>query len=141
MRAGRCFGGRVGPTLKRPALPDTIPDASVSLVIPPNLALLYRMSGDLNPLHADPAVASAAGFRAPILHGLSSFGLALRAALEGLDIAPAALTGAGVRFTGPVYPGETIATEIWRQAGRLAFRSRIPARDALVLDHGWMSHD
>lgn len=135
------FGGRAGPILKRPALPDSTPDASVSLVIPPNLALLYRISGDMNPLHADPTVAATAGFRAPILHGLSSFGLALRAAIEGLDLAPAALTGAGVRFTGPVYPGETISTEIWRQAGRLAFRSRIPERDALVLDHGWISHD
>ena len=95
----------------------------------------------MNPLHADPAIAAAAGFRAPILHGLSSFGLALRAAIDGVDLAPGALTGAGVRFTGPVYPGETIETTIWKQDGRLAFRSRAPAREAVVLDHGWVSHD
>lgn len=134
-------GGSSIPSVPRPKAPDGQPDATVSLVIQPHLALLYRLSGDMNPLHADPAVAAAAGFRAPILHGLSSFGLALRAAIEGADLAPASLTGAGVRFTGPVYPGETIETDIWRQDGRLAFRSRIPARDALVLDHGWINHD
>ena len=137
---GGCGGSSV-PSVPRPERPDGQPDATVSLVIQPNLALLYRLSGDMNPLHADPAVAAAAGFRAPILHGLSSFGLALRAAIEGIDLAPASLIGAGVRFTGPVYPGETIATDIWRQDGRIAFRSRIPARDALVLDHGWINHD
>lgn len=135
------FGGPPSPSPKRPALPEGEPDARVSMAIPPNLALLYRLSGDLNPLHADPAVAATAGFRAPILHGLSSFGLALRGAVEGTDLAPAALTGAGVRFSGPVYPGETIETDIWRQAGRLAFRSRVPAREALVLDNGWITYD
>jgi len=135
------FGGPPSPSPKRPALPEGQPDARVTMAIPPNLALLYRLSGDMNPLHADPTVALAAGFRAPILHGLSSFGLALRAAIGGLDLSPSALTGAGVRFTGPVYPGETIETDIWRLGGRLAFRSRIPARDAPVLDYGWISYD
>ena len=135
------FGGPPSPSPKRPALPEGEPDARVSMAIPPNLALLYRLSGDLNPLHADPAVAATAGFRAPILHGLSSFGLALRGAVLGTDLAPAALTGAGVRFSGPVYPGETIETDLWLQAGRLAFRSRVPAREALVLDNGWITHD
>ena len=135
------LGGPPSPSPKRPALPEGHPDARVTIAIPPNLALLYRLNGDLNPLHADPAVAATAGFRAPILHGLSSFGLALRAAVEGSDLAPAALTGAGVRFSGPVYPGETIETDLWRQAGRLAFRSRVPAREALVLDNGWITHD
>ena len=135
------FGGPPSPSPKRPALPEGHPDARVTIAIPPNLALLYRLNGDLNPLHADPAVAATAGFRAPILHGLSSFGLALRAAVEGSDLAPAALTGAGGRFSGPVYPGETIETDLWRQAGRLAFRSRVPAREALVLDNGWITHD
>lgn len=135
------FGGPASPSPKPPSLPDSPPDTTVSLVIPLNLALVYRLSGDMNPLHADPEVALAAGFRAPILHGLSSFGLALRAAIGGFDLSPSAVTGAGVRFTGPVYPGETIATDIWRLAGRLAFRSRIPARDAAVLDYGWISYD
>lgn len=135
------FGGQASPSEPRAPLPDSAPDVCVTLDIPPNLALLYRLSGDMNPLHADPAVAAAAGFRAPILHGLSSFGLALRATIEGVDILPTAVTGAGVRFTGPVYPGETIMTEVWRQADRLAFRSRVPARDALVLDYGWIRHD
>ena len=135
------FGGPASPSPKPPSLPDRPPDTTVSLVIPLNLALVYRLSGDMNPLHADPEVALAAGFRAPILHGLSSFGLALRAAIGGLDLSPSAVTGAGVRFTGPVYPGETIATDIWSLAGRLAFRSRIPARDAAVLDYGWISYD
>lgn len=133
--------GAVSPSPKRPAMPDKPPDASVSLTIPPNLALVYRLTGDMNPLHADPAMAVAAGFRAPILHGLASFGLALRAAIEGVSLAPSALTGACVRFTGPVYPGETIATDIWRHDGRLSFRTRVPARDALVLDHGRITHD
>ena len=135
------FGGPPSPSPTRPALPEDEPDARVTMASPPNLALLYRLSGDMNPLHADPAVAASAGFGAPILHGLGSFGLALRAAVEGMDLAPAAITGAGVRFSGPVYPGETIETDIWRQVGRLAFRSRVPAREALVLNNGWITHD
>ena len=135
------FGAPSSPSAVRPSAPEGDPSATVRLDIPAHLALLYRLNGDMNPLHADPAIAAAVGFRAPILHGLSSFGLALRAVIEGVDLAPGALTGAGVRFTGPVYPGETIETAIWKQDGRLAFRSRAPAREAVVLDHGWVSHD
>lgn len=135
------FGGSASSSSKRTPMPASPPDAGISLTIPPNLALIYRLSGDMNPLHADPAVASAAGFRAPILHGLSSFGLALRSAVQGMNLDPSVLTGAGVRFTGPVYPGETIATDIWRHDSRLSFRTRVPTRDAIVLDYGWISHD
>ncbi len=135
------FGGPASPSTPRPTFPDRQPDSTVTETIPPNLALLYRLSGDTNPLHADPAIAAEAGFGAPILHGLCSFGVTLRAVVAGIDLAPVAMTGAGVRFTGPVYPGETIEINIWRQDRRLAFRCRIPARDAVVLDHGWVSHD
>ncbi len=86
----------------------------------PQAALIYRLSGDYNPLHADPAVAAAAGFRQPILHGLCTYGVAGHALLKTLcGYDPARLRRMDVRFSAPVYPGETIRTEIWHEsAGR-----------------------
>lgn len=138
------FGGTstAAPSPPPALMPEGAPDLIREMNIPPNLALMYRLSGDLNPLHSDPVVAEAAGFRAPILHGLCTFGLALRAAIEGgIRLSPSSFTGAGVRFTGPVYPGEAISTDLWQQDNRIAFRMRVPARDTIVLDRGWISHD
>lgn len=122
---------------KPPSVPDRPPDAVVDLPTLAQAALLYRLSGDDNPLHADPRVASQAGFERPILHGLATFGVAGHALLAsecGYD--PARLTSMSARFSSPVYPGETLRTEIWRSGGSLAFRCRAVARDVVVLDNG-----
>lgn len=119
-------------------MPETAPDAVLDLPTRPEAALVYRLSGDLNPLHADPAVAARAGFPAPILHGLATWGMAGRALVHGFcDDDPARLRTLRARLTAPVYPGETLRFEVWRKGpGEVAFRARVPARDALVLNHG-----
>ena len=104
----------------------------------PESALVYRLSGDYNPVHADPAVARAAGFERPILHGLCSFGVSGHALLKTLCGWDAArLKEIGCRFSSPVYPGETIRTEIWRDsATQVSFRARVVERDIVVLNNG-----
>jgi acyl dehydratase len=129
-------GGDPGPAAK-PATPDTPPDIVHDLPTMANAALLYRLCADLNPLHADPVVAAKAGFKAPILHGLASFGVAGHAILATCcDYDPTALKSIGLRFSSPVYPGETLRTEIWRQGSRVQFRVRVLERDVIVLSHG-----
>ena len=101
------------------------------------MALVYRLSGDVNPLHADPDFAKAAGFPRPILHGLATFGVAGHALLKsvcGYD--PARLTAIKGRFSVPVYPGETIRTEIWRDGAVLSFRARVVERDLVAINNG-----
>lgn len=108
--------------------------------IRPEAALLYRLMGDSNPLHADPAVARDAGFDRPILHGLASYGLLAWALLRQCAGGnPARLKALDVRFTAPVYPGETLVTEIWRvaeQPQHVQLQARVAERDIIVLSHG-----
>ncbi|MBN8491570.1 MAG: MaoC family dehydratase N-terminal domain-containing protein [Burkholderiales bacterium] len=122
----------------REAVPERAPDAVCELKTRPEAALIYRLSGDYNPVHVDPAVAQAAGFQRPILHGLCSFGVsgvALLKTLCGWD--PARLKEIGCRFSSPVYPGETLRVEMWSLGGgRHAFRTRVVERDIVVLSHG-----
>ena len=133
-------GGFGGPVTSGPsphALPDREPDSVVDTPVSTRAALLYRLNGDYNPLHADPAIAEKAGFKAPILHGLASYGIAARAVLRSFDIGDASrLKSFGLRFSSPVYPGETIRTEIWKDDGVISFRARITERDVLVLNNG-----
>ncbi|HYF58951.1 MAG TPA: MaoC/PaaZ C-terminal domain-containing protein [Burkholderiaceae bacterium] len=122
----------------RPATPERAPDLTVDWATRPEAALVYRLSGDYNPLHADPAVAKAAGFERPILHGLCSFGVsgwALSKAVAGGDATR--LRAIGARFTSPVYPGETLRVEVWHgDGGAVSFRTRALERDLVVLSHG-----
>jgi acyl dehydratase len=137
LRGDGGWGGRPGPQPAPHRLPETAPAASVDLETHANSALIYRLSGDRNPLHADPAAAAAGGFERPILHGLCTFGVAgraLSAACCGGD--PARLRSMQVRFSAPVFPGETIRTEIWPAGGRVSFRSRVVERDVVVLNNG-----
>ncbi len=133
-------GGFGGPVTSWPtphALPDREPDAVVDIPTSTQAALLYRLNGDLNPLHADPKLAEKAGFEAPILHGLASYGIAARAVLKASDIEDASkLESFGLRFSAPVYPGETIRTDIWKDGHNVSFRSRVVERDVLVLNNG-----
>lgn len=125
----------------QPTPQDRAPDFTDTQPTRPEAALLYRLMGDYNPLHADPAVAAKAGFERPILHGLASYGLVAHAVLRrccGGD--PARLKALDIRFAAPVYPGETLVTEIWRVPGQPAqvqLRARVLERDKVVLSHGF----
>ncbi len=122
--------------------PEPVPDEAASGQIDmPTLdisALIYRLSGDYNPLHADPAVAQKAGFEKPILQGLCTYGVACQSLVKVLcDGDASRLRSMSARFTKPVYPGETIRTEFWRQEGGCyRFRSFSVERELVVLDRG-----
>ncbi len=134
---GGC-GGSTGPAKPPHPEPSRGPDLSLDLPTSPSQALLYRLNGDDNPLHADPAVARAAGFQRPILHGLATFAVVGHALLKGLcGYRPERLKAMDGRFSAPVYPGETLRTEIWRESGGVvAFRVRVVERDVVVLSNG-----
>ncbi len=133
-------GGFGGPATSAPAphsLPDRDPDRVVDIPISTQAALLYRLNGDYNPLHADPVIAKKAGFEAPILHGLASYGIAARAVLKALDSGDASeLRSFGLRFSAPVYPGETIRTDVWKDGNIVSFRASVVERDMTVLKNG-----
>ena len=121
---------------------DRPADLAVTLPTVKNQAMIYRLSGDLNPLHVDPAVSRLGGFERRVLHALSTMGLACRAlthAVCGGD--PASIREMSVRFTAPVWPGETIRTEIWTEGGRIRFRAAAVERGDIVLDEGSASLD
>ncbi|MCA0325983.1 MAG: MaoC family dehydratase N-terminal domain-containing protein [Proteobacteria bacterium] len=105
-------------SVRAPAM-DRPPDHVLDLATLPQAALLYRLSADMNPLHADPNAAGSAGFSRPILHGLCTFGIVCRAVLEACaDGDPSRLGSLGGRFSAPVFPGETLRTEIWHSETR-----------------------
>jgi acyl dehydratase len=120
-----------------PSVPDEPPHTVCELPTVPQAALIYRLSGDRNPLHAEPAVATRAGFPRPILHGPATFGVAGHAILRTCcDYDPSRLRAIACRFSAPVYPGETLRTEMWLRDGRVQFRSQVPGRGGAVLDRG-----
>jgi acyl dehydratase len=137
LRGDGGFGGKPSPQPPPHALPDHPPGLSLDLKVAPNAALIYRLSGDRNPLHADPAAAAKGGFKMPILHGLCTYGIAGRAIIKsccGDD--PSRLKGLQVRFSSPVFPGETIRTEMWPEDSRVSFRACVVERDVIVLNNG-----
>lgn len=133
-------GGFGGPSKSKAELhvvPDRRPDLTHVTETRPDQALLYRLNGDRNPLHAEPAFARRAGFPGPILHGLCSYGIACRAVLAAvLDYDAARMKSFDVRFTSPVFPGETIHTDIWVDGDVVSFRSRIEARGVTSINNG-----
>lgn len=131
------FSGPEGPVLPPHTLPDAKPDEICDLPTVEQAALIYRLSGDPNPIHADPQIAKAAGFDRPILHGLGTLGVAGHAIMKVCcDYDPARLKSLRLRFSAPVYPGETIRTEIWRDGTEVSFRARVVERDVVVLNNG-----
>ena len=133
-------GGFGGPKEGAPE-PHPIPDRKPDLVhdcdTRPDQAFLYALSGDRNPLHRDPNVARMAGFPRPILHGLCTYGTACRAIVSTLCKYDAAkITGFDVRFSAPVFPGETISTEMWMDGAVVSFRSKVKERDLVVINNG-----
>ncbi len=133
-------GGFGGPASGSPTASVILPDRSADTVVdrptPPQAALIYRLGSDLNPLHADPAIAAAAGFDRPILHGLGTFGIAGFALMIGCGRRGSSLRELGCRFTAPFFPGETLRTEIWQEGGAVLFRCTALDRGSLVLDRG-----
>ena len=130
------FGGERGPASSS-ELPDRAPDVEISLPTLPQQALLYRLCGDRNPLHSDPAFAKAAGFDRPILHGLCTYGIGCKAIVDNLLDGDVTRVGSyGARFAGVVIPGETLQANIWEQDGRFIGVLTAPARDNAVVLSG-----
>jgi acyl dehydratase len=136
----RADGGFGGARREAPAphpIPERAPDIVCDLPTRPETALIYRLSGDVNPLHAEPAFARQGGYPRPILHGLATFGVAGHALLKTLcGYDPVRMTAMAGRFSAPVFPGETIRTEIWQDGKIASFRARVVERDVLAINNG-----
>jgi 3-hydroxyacyl-CoA dehydrogenase/3a,7a,12a-trihydroxy-5b-cholest-24-enoyl-CoA hydratase len=133
VRGAGGFGGDRGPS-SDVTVPDRAPDAVIEEKTAENQALLYRLSGDWNPLHADPNFAQAFGFSRPILHGLCSFGYAGRHVLKAFGKNDGRLfKSIRVRFADTVLPGETLVTEMWREGDKVVFRCKVKERDKAVI--------
>jgi acyl dehydratase len=130
------FGGKLTQAPQPHAMPPGLPQIVCDLPTPPNLALLYRLNGDENPLHVEPELARKVGFDRPILHGAASFGIAAHAVLRQIDYRAEALLSIEARFARPVFPGDTLRTELWRDGPRISFQCRAVGRDDFVLGNG-----
>jgi acyl dehydratase len=131
------FGGTNRQMIASSPAPVRAPDIVVSLATIPEAALLYRLSADPNPLHADPEMARIAGFERPILHGLATLGVVAHAILRAIcDYDPRRFKRLRGRFASPVFPGDTIRTEIWRDGTSLVFQAYAQERNALVISNG-----
>ena len=130
------FGGPDSPK-KEIFIPDGEPDYVSEVSTKPDQALIFRLSGDYNPLHSDPNFAKAAGFEKPILHGMCTYGIACRSLVNEICENDASkLKRFDCRFSSPVYPGETIITEMWKKDKMIYFNSKVKERDKLVLKNG-----
>ena len=133
-------GGFGGPAGKGPAphrAPRRDADLSCDIRTMPDQSLLYRLTGDRNPLHADPTEARAAGFERPILHGLCTYGIACNAILQTIcDYDHTLIEGFDARFSAPVLPGDTITTDMWQDGNIISFRCTARERGSLVLRNG-----
>ena len=129
------FGGERGPKVAFEA-PTRTPDHQVSYSTSPDQALVYRLSGDRNPLHSDPSFAQLGGFQTPILHGLCTYGFTGRALLQALcDGDASRFLSMDGRFSKPVYPGEALTVSMWVDGNECTFQTKNPASET-VLDQG-----
>jgi acyl dehydratase len=136
-RADGGFGGSSEGEVAPHQVPGRAPDQTLDFATRPDQALLYRLNGDRNPLHADPAFAKMVGFERPILHGLCTFGITCRAVLQayaGFD--PARIKSHQARFSAPVFPGETVSVDLWRDGEAISFEARVKSREATVIKNG-----
>jgi acyl dehydratase len=139
-RFARGDGGFGGPSEGQPEphkMPARAPDRSIDIATRPDQALIYRLCGDRNPLHSDPEFAKRAGFPRPILHGMCTYGITCRGVLQTYaDYDPAAFRQHAARFSSPVFPGETVTMDLWRDDDVISFEARVKARDATVIRSG-----
>ncbi|NVN86724.1 MAG: MaoC family dehydratase N-terminal domain-containing protein [Rhodopseudomonas sp.] len=139
-RFARGDGGFGGPSEGQPEphqMPGRAPDRTVDITTRPDQALVYRLCGDRNPLHSDPEFARRAGFPRPILHGMCTYGITCRGVLQTYtDYDPTAFRQHAVRFSSPVYPGETVTMEMWKDGGLISFEAKVKARDVTVIKSG-----
>jgi acyl dehydratase len=139
-RFARGDGGFGGPSEGQPEphnVPTRAPDRSVDISTRPDQALIYRLCGDRNPLHSDPEFARRAGFPKPILHGMCTFGITCRGILQTYaDYDPAAFRQHAARFSSPVYPGETVTLDMWKDGNVISFEAKVKAREAVVIRNG-----
>jgi len=133
-------GGFGGPSEGQPEphpIPARAPDASIDIPTRVDQAVIYRLSGDYNPLHIDPAFAKMAGFPRPILHGMCTYGITCRAVLQTYaDYDGARIKSHQARFSAPVFPGETITVDLWRDGDVVSFEARVQARGVTVIKNG-----
>ncbi|MDB5417208.1 MAG: 3-alpha,7-alpha, 12-alpha-trihydroxy-5-beta-cholest-24-enoyl-CoA hydratase [Phenylobacterium sp.] len=133
-------GGFGGPSDGAPephAVPTRKPDISVPIETRPDQALLYRLNGDRNPLHSDPDVAKRAGFPRPILHGLCTYGITCRAVLQEIcDYDPEQILSHQARFSAPVFPGDIVTVDLWKDGDVVSFEARVLDRGATVIRNG-----
>ena len=138
IRGAGGFGGPAGPVPESHRPPDRAPDLVDDFRTLPQAALIYRLSGDRNPLHFDPETARRAGFPRPILHGFCTYGIAGWQVLRAFGAAdPARLAALDARFSAFTLPGETLRTEMWRDGDVVSFRSSVVERSAVSLSHGY----
>jgi acyl dehydratase len=139
-RFARGDGGFGGPSEDQPEphpVPNRAPDRTIDILTRPDQALVYRLCGDRNPLHSDPEFARKAGFPKPILHGMCTYGITCRGILQTYaDYDPTAFRQHVARFSSPVYPGETVTLEMWKDGDVISFEAKVKARGATVIRNG-----
>jgi len=133
-------GGFGGPSEGQPEphqVPTRSPDMSVDISTRPDQALIYRLCGDRNPLHSDPEFAKKAGFQRPILHGMCTYGISCRGVLQTYaDYDPSAFRQHAARFSSPVYPGETVTIDLWKDGNVISFEAKVKSRGVTVIKNG-----
>ena len=133
-------GGFGGPSEGQPEphqIPSRKPDLSVDITTREDQALLYRLNGDRNPLHSDPESARKSGFPRPILHGLCTYGITCRAVLQAITgYDPDQIASHQARFSAPVFPGDTITVDLWKDGREISFEARVKDRGATVIKNG-----
>lgn len=131
------FGGSSEGQPEPHQAPTRGPDLTLDIPTRPDQALIYRLCGDRNPLHSDPEFAKRAGFPRPILHGMCTYGITCRGVLQSYaDYDPTAFKRHAARFSSPVYPGETVTLELWRDGDVISFQAKVKARGATVVKNG-----
>lgn len=133
-------GGFGGPSHDQPKpyhMPSRAPDRIINIRTRPDQGLIYRLCGDRHPLHSDPESAKQFGFPKPILHGLSTYGITCRGILHTYaDYDPSALRRHAARFSAPVYPGETVTLEMWKDGNVISFEASVKERGVTVVKNG-----
>ena len=139
-RFARGDGGFGGPSDGQPEphqVPNRAPDRTVDISTRPDQALIYRLCGDRNPLHSDPEFAKRAGFPRPILHGMCTYGITCRGVLQTYaDYDATAFRRHAARFSSPVYPGETVTLELWKDGNVISFEAKVKSRGVTVIKNG-----